>query len=109
MLETLEKEIYATLLDSLKDQLVFVDANHVIRYMNKTAVAQHKDGEKLIGQSIFQCHSEESRKKIVEAYDVLCKGAEEILISDKKERRIFMRAVRDKDGKIVGYYERYEQ
>ncbi len=109
MLETPEKEFYETLLDSLKDQVVFVDASHVVRYMNKTAAAEHKDGEKLIGQSIFRCHSEKSRRKILEAYDALCKGTEEILISDKKGRRIFMRAVRDKDGALVGYYERYEQ
>ena len=35
-------------------------------------------------------------------------GLEEELITDDERRRIYMRAVRDGDGKLLGYYERYE-
>jgi hypothetical protein len=30
------------------------------------------------------------------------------LIVNDAEERIFMRVVRDKDGQVLGYYERYE-
>jgi hypothetical protein len=30
------------------------------------------------------------------------------LITDSPKHRIYMRAVRDADGKLIGYYERYE-
>lgn len=103
-----QNEFYAALLDSLKDQFVYVDNSHIIRYMNKVAIAEHKDGERLIGQSIFRCHSDKSRKLIMKAYEAICEGAEEILISDKKKKRIYMRAVRDKRGGLLGYYERFE-
>jgi hypothetical protein len=35
-------------------------------------------------------------------------GEEERLITDNKKHRIYMRAVRDQDGRVLGYYERYE-
>jgi hypothetical protein len=35
-------------------------------------------------------------------------GLEEQLITDNDEHRIYMRAVRDQDGRVLGYYERYE-
>jgi hypothetical protein len=36
-------------------------------------------------------------------------GLEEELITDNEAQRIFMRAVRDGEGKLLGYFERYEQ
>jgi hypothetical protein len=35
-------------------------------------------------------------------------GLEERLITDSPKYRIYMRAVRDKEGNVLGYYERYE-
>ena len=40
--------LLTTLLDSLKDPFLFVDTNHVIRYMNKAAVAHYKEGAALM-------------------------------------------------------------
>ena len=33
---------------------------------------------------------------------------EEQLIADHEKHRIYMRAVRDEEGRVLGYYERYE-
>jgi hypothetical protein len=35
-------------------------------------------------------------------------GEDEVFLTDRKGERIFMRAVRDDAGALVGYYERYE-
>ena len=35
-------------------------------------------------------------------------GLDERLITDNEKHRIYMRAVRDGDGNVIGYYERYE-
>ncbi len=35
-------------------------------------------------------------------------GEDERLITDNAKHRIYMRAVRDPVGKLLGYYERYE-
>ena len=98
----------AVLLDSIKDPVVFVDLDHVIRFMNKAAVTHYREGRRLLGRSVFDCHNADSRRQIIEIVDAMRAGEEERLITDNEEHRIFMRAVRAPDGRLLGYYERYE-
>ncbi len=98
----------AALLDSLKGPVLFADTQHVIRYMNKAAVGHFDDGAALLGHSLLDCHNEDSRRKIIEISAAMQAGEDERLISDDDQQRIYMRAVRDADGKLLGYYERYE-
>ena len=86
---------------------MFVDTEHVIRYMNTAAVAHFDDGEALLGTSLLDCHNKRSRKVILETLAAMREGEDERLISDNEKHRIYMRAVRDAAGKVIGYYERY--
>lgn len=101
-------ELYGLLLDSLKDPFVFVDTEHVIRYMNSAAVEKFKDGEALIGRSVFGCHNESSCDEIKRIFEQMKSGLTEKIITDDEKHRIYMRAVRGRDGELMGYYERYE-
>ena len=104
-----QRTLFACLLDSMPDPVVFVDTGHVIRYMNRAAVAHHQEGTALIGRSVLDCHNERSRQTIVAiTAEMLADGLQERLITDTRERRIFMRAVRDDRGALLGYFERYE-
>ncbi len=98
----------AALLDSLKDPLLFADTDHIIRYMNKAAIAHYDEGAALLGRSLLDCHNEESCRQMVEILAEMLDGLEERLITDNEKHRIFMRAVRDENGRVLGYYERYE-
>ena len=105
----LDATLVAAILDSLKDPILFADTEHVTRYMNKAAVAHYEEGESLIGRSLLDCHNEQSQAMMVEILAAMqAEGLEERLITDNEKWRIFMRAVRDIDGKVLGYYERYE-
>jgi DUF438 domain-containing protein len=95
-------------LNSLKSPFLFVDTGHIIRYMNKAAIAHYERGEALLGTSIFDCHNETSNATIREVFEAMLAGEEERLITDNEKHRIYMRAVRDSDGELLGYYERYE-
>lgn len=99
---------FATLLDSLKDPFLFVDTRHTIRYMNKAAAAHYKEGVALLGRSIMDCHNADSQRQMRDIFAAFEAGAEERLITDNAKHRIFMRAVRDPAGRLLGYYERYE-
>jgi PAS domain-containing protein len=100
--------LMAAILDSLKDPILFADTEHVTRYMNRAAVAHYTEGERLIGRSLLDCHNERSQQMMKEILAEMYEGLEERLITDDEERRIYMRAVRDTGGKVLGYYERYE-
>ena len=58
--------LMASILDSLKDPLVFAGTDHIIRYMNRAAIAHYEDGENLIGRSIMDCHNAQSQAMILE-------------------------------------------
>jgi len=97
------------ILDSLSEPILVADTDHIIRYMNRAAIAHYKGGEALLGQSLLDCHNPCSQEVILRALEELRAGAEERLISENEERRVYMRAVRSTDGRLLGYYERYER
>lgn len=108
MSNVLPDNIHSIFLNSLKDAYVFVDMEHVIRYMNSAAISRYKDGEALIGRSIFSCHNSASNDLILEIFEKMKSGLMEELITDNEKHRIYMRAVKDENGLLIGYYERYE-
>jgi DUF438 domain-containing protein len=104
----ISKSTMAAIMDSLKGPVLFADTNHVTRYMNKAAIAYYTDGEAQIGRSLLDCHNETSQAMMVEILAAMHEGLEEQLISGEEGHRVYMRAVRDHDGRVIGYYERYE-
>lgn len=104
----IDSTLMAAILDSLKDPILVADVEHVTRYMNKAAIAYYDEGEALIGRSLLDCHNERSQQMMIKILAEMHKGLEERLITDNDEHRIYMRVVRDANGKVLGYYERYE-
>jgi len=104
----IDATLMVAILYSLKNPMTFVDTEHIIRYMNKAAVAHYDQGLALIGTSVLDCHNQHSQKMVIEILAAMRDGEEERLIADDEESRIYMRAVRDSEGQLLGYYERYE-
>jgi len=99
----------AAILDSLKDPVLVADTEHTIRYLNRAAIVYYEEGESLLGRSLLDCHNERSCRMMVEILAAMQQeGLVEQLITDDEKHRIFMRAVRDPQGHVLGYYERYE-
>jgi PAS domain-containing protein len=99
----------AAILNSIKDPILVADTAHVTRYMNRAAIAYYEEGEALIGRSLLDCHNEQSQQTMIDILAAMqAGGLEEQLITDDEKHRIYMRAVRDAEGQVLGYYERYE-
>ena len=96
------------ILDSLKNPVLFCDLDHIVRYMNKAAIEHYREGDKLIGQSVLACHNEKSQQQMRRIVEEMRAGLQEQLITDNEKYRIYMRAVRNPDGELLGYYERYD-
>jgi PAS domain-containing protein len=104
----IDVKFMAAILDSLRDPILVADTEHMTTYMNKAAAAYYEEGETLIGRSLLDCHNERSQQMMIEILAEMHEGLEERLITDNEKHRIYMRVVRDPDGKVLGYYERYE-
>ena len=105
----MEKDVLESILDACPYEIVFCNREHVIKYLNATAKL-HYQNRIHVGDSIFNCHNSESKKKIEQFLERADKGETEMFEAYnpiKKEREFFV-PVRDNDGKVVGYYERHE-
>ncbi len=104
----MNKLFFQSLLNSIKDPILFADTNHIVQYMNKAGIKHYDEGEELLQSDLLKCHNEESQKMMIEILAEMHTGLEEKMITDNEKYRIFMRAVRDEKGNLLGYFERYE-
>lgn len=108
MSATIDLTFFHNLLDSFKHPVLFADCGHVVRYVNKAAREFYPDGDKLLGRSLLACHNKKSQQQMSDILRQLEAGLDEVLITDNEKRRLYMRAVRDGTGELLGYYERFE-
>ncbi len=106
------EKIPAYVLDAYPYPIVFVDCDHIIRYMNKRAEYHYyseRGYSNLIGKSIFECHNSQSEKKIREAIEKLKNHGNELFLGvSVKNQRVYINPVRNENGEFIGYFERFE-
>jgi DUF438 domain-containing protein len=100
------------ILDALPFPVVFVDVGHTIRFLNKRAKYHYYDERgyrDLVGASVFKCHNEQSRERITGIVEKLKNHGREILLGvNEKNERVFVTPVRNNEGELIGYFERFE-
>ena len=104
----MEREaLLSSIVDSLPYELVFVDSDHIIRYLNR--IARVKFGD-IVGRSIFDCHLPASNEMLKADFDILVREGQEFLkkVNDNN-LRVYMTPVHDVvNGHLLGFYERFE-
>ena len=70
----------------------------------------HLDVYKRQGNSLFNCHNENSKKRIEEFLERADAGEEEMfeVLNGKTGEREFFVPVKDASKKVIGYFERHE-
>lgn len=107
-----EDKIPSYILDSIPYPIVFTDTEHIIRYLNSAAKFQYyqmRGYGDLVGKSLFDCHSESSKEKILAAVKKLENHANEMYLGvSVNNQRKYINPVRDENGTLIGYFERFE-
>ncbi len=107
-------QYFKSIVDQDRAQIVICDLNHVILYMNPAAIAAYKKrgGAALMGRSMLDCHGPESVEKSREVIDWFAKSPDHNQVftnyNDKDNKDIYMVALRDEAGELIGYYEKHE-
>lgn len=105
---------FKSIIDSDIMPVVVCNTEHEIIYMNPTAVQRYakRGGAELIGKSLLDCHNSDSNEKIKAVLDWFRKSPENNRIftfrSQRENKDIYMIALRDDDGNLIGYYEKHE-
>jgi len=109
----MDVKTFEAILDTVESPIVFVDNDHIIRYLNKAAKVRYyeKRGHAdLIDKSLFDCHKPGSNEYIKRIHERLLAGESEIFLKvNKDQERSTVVAVRNVDGRLLGYYERFEK
>lgn len=94
--------------------VVICNTKHEIIYMNPAAIARYgkSGGEKLIGSSLLNCHNEKSNEIIKKTVEWFKKSTDNNIVytyrNEKENKDVYMVALRDDDGTLIGYYEKHE-
>jgi PAS domain-containing protein len=107
-------EIYKSVLEADRAAVVICDLEHTIIYMNPTAIRRYDrwGGAALLGKSLLACHNEKSREMIEKVVDWFRADAAHNLVytshNEKENKDVYMVALRNDSGKLIGYYEKHE-
>lgn len=94
--------------------IVMCNLDHEIIYMNPVAEKRYakSGGADLVGKSLLACHGEKSGKRIEEVVDWFRAKKENHRIytfyNEKENKDVYMVALRDGQGTLIGYYEKHE-
>ncbi|MCD7723430.1 MAG: PAS domain-containing protein [Clostridiales bacterium] len=104
---------FKSIVDSDKSMVVICNLNHEIIYMNPAAEARYaRPGKISVGSSLLACHnakSQEMIKKVVSWFEKSKKNNIMYTYYNKKENKdVYMVALRDGGGQLIGYYEKHE-
>jgi len=109
MIENLNKEQLAEILEAIPVEVSFVDENDLVRFWNKHETRIFKRPVAVVGKSVQNCHPQQSVEKVNQILSDFKSGkrdSAEFWI-DLKGRKVYIRyfAVRDKTGRYLGTLE----
>lgn len=103
-------KLFKSIIDQDTAPIVVCNTESVIVYMNPSAVSRyHRD---LTGNSLKNCHNAKSNEMIDKVISWFKKSRDNNIIftyhNDKENKDVYMVALRDDDGSLIGYYEKQE-
>ncbi|MCC8044403.1 MAG: PAS domain-containing protein [Clostridiales bacterium] len=109
-------DLFKAVVDVDEEPIVICDTEHIIVYMNPVAVKRYakSGGEKLLGKSIFDCHNAHSKEIILSVVAQFCANPDLNRVHtytknwDGADSDVYMIALRDANGNLIGYYEKHE-
>lgn len=107
-------KIYKSVLDADRAPVVICDLEHIIIYMNPSAVEHYGrfGGKALLGKNLLDYHNERSRELILKVVARFKSSEDNDIVytfhNPKENKDVYMVALRDEDKKLIGYYEKHE-
>lgn len=105
---------FKSVIDQDRSHIVICDLQHRIIYMNPAAAARYSKsgGAQLIGKSLLDCHNAKSGEIINKVIAWFEKSKDNNMIysyrNEKENKDVYMVALRDDNGTLIGYYEKHE-
>ncbi len=105
--------LFKSVLEQDTSPVVICDMDHTIVYMNPVACRHYEKwgGQALLGKDLLNCHNEKSREQIKKILAWFEKAPENNSVhtfyNSKENKDVYMIALRDDAGNLIGYYEKH--
>ena len=105
---------FKSVIDMDRASVVICNLRHEIIYMNPAAIGRYVKwgGADLLGKNLLDCHNAVSRDMIHKVVDWFAASREHNIIytshNSKENKDVYMVALRDENGDLIGYYEKHE-
>lgn len=110
----MENNYFKSVIDADEAPVVICDLSHTVVYMNPAAVKRYekRGGAALIGRSLMGCHNADSNDKIERVIAWFKKDPANNKVytfhNEKENKDVYMIALRNDSGELIGYYEKQE-
>ena len=110
----MENNYFKSVIDADEAPVVICDLSHTVVYMNPAAVKRYekRGGAALIGRSLMGCHNADSKDKIERVIAWFKKDPANNKVytfrNEKENKDVYMIALRNDSGELIGYYEKHE-
>ena len=103
-------KFFKSIIDQDAAPVVVCNLEHIVVYMNPASVERyHSD---LTGKSLKNCHNADSNNKIDRVIAWFSESKDNNIVytsrNDKENKDVYMVALRDEKGTLIGYYEKHE-
>lgn len=108
------ENLWKSVIDQDREPIVLCDGSHTIVYLNPAAEERYRKrgGRALVGRCLLDCHNAASREAIekVMAWFREDRGHNRMFTyrNVRENKEIYMIALRDEAGNLIGYYEKHE-
>ena len=105
---------FKAMIETDRCAVVICNLAHEIIYMNPAATERYArwGGAELTGRSLLHCHCPASKEMIQKVIDWFRESADHNMIytsyNEKENKDVYMVALRDESGDLIGYYEKHE-
>lgn len=104
------EQLFRSILEQDKAPVVVCDTDSTVVYMNPSAIAYY--GTDLTGKSVKSCHPAAANEKIDRVLAWFKKSRDNNIVytyrNNEKNKDVYMVALRDAEGVLIGYYEKHE-
>ena len=102
--------LFKSVIDRDGAPVVICTLDHTVVYMNPASIARyHAD---LTGKSLKSCHPAKANERIDQVVAWFRQSTDNNTVytfrNDKENKDVYMVALRDADGTLIGYYEKHE-
>lgn len=103
-------QLFKSILQQDRAPIVVCDMSSTVVYMNPAALAKYRVD--LTGKSIRSCHPSAANEKMDAVLEWFGRSKDNNLVytfrNDRENKDVYMVALRDDDGELIGYYEKHE-